>query len=111
MEISVRNDQDTVIVSVAGRMDTLSSPEFQTRMEELLQQGLQRIVLDFGRLEYVSSAGLRSILVTAKKAKNQGGTAICCALQPMVRKVFDVSGFTALVPVFDSVDEALAECR
>jgi anti-anti-sigma factor len=107
VEISVSKDQDAVIVSVEGRMDTLSSPGFQKQMEELLVQEPQRLVLDFARLEYVSSAGLRSILIIAKKVQNQGGKVICCALQPMVQKVFDVSGFTRVIPIFDSVNEAI----
>jgi len=88
-------------------MDTVTAPEFDSEMEELLNQGVKRFVLDFGKLEYVSSAGLRSILVVAKKAKAAGGNVSCCALQSMVKKVFDLAGFAAMIPVFDSVEEAL----
>ena len=61
-------------------MDTVSAPEFQERMEDLLDQGETGILMDFGKLEYVSSAGLRSILVAAKKAKSLGG--LCLMLFP-----------------------------
>jgi len=88
-------------------MDTVTAPEFDSEMEELLKQDAKRFVLDFGKLEYVSSAGLRSILVAAKKAKAAGGSVSCCALQSMVKKVFDLAGFAAMIPVFDSVEEAL----
>lgn len=107
MQINVRKDQDLLIVSVDGRMDTVTAPDFQQRMQELLNQGETRIIMDFGSLEYVSSAGLRSILFTAKKAKAAGGVVSCCALQTMVRKVFDVSGFTTMIPVFDSLEDAV----
>jgi len=50
---------------------------------------------------------LRSILVVAKKAKAAGGNVSCCALQSMVKKVFDLAGFAAMIPVFDSVEDAL----
>jgi len=76
-------------------------------MEQLLEEGALNLVLDLAAVEYVSSAGLRSILVTAKKARNQGGAATCCTLQPMVRQVFDVAGFTRMVQVFDSLNDAL----
>jgi anti-anti-sigma factor len=109
VQIDVKKDQKVLIVSVQGRMDTVSAPEFQKRMEDLLDQGETGIVMDFGNLEYVSSAGLRSILVAAKKAKSLGGGVSCCSLQDMVRKVFDVSGFTGLLPVFDSMEEALKQ--
>ncbi|MBI4962349.1 MAG: STAS domain-containing protein [Desulfomonile tiedjei] len=108
MQISVRKDSETLVVSVQGRMDTLSAPEFDSKMEGLFGQGEKKVVLDFGKLEYVSSAGLRSILVAAKKAKAAGGSVCCCDLQSMVKKVFDLSGFAAMVPVFDSVEEALS---
>lgn len=107
VKISVSRHDDTLVVSVEGRMDTVSAPEFDTKMEELLNQGEKGFILDFGKLEYVSSAGLRSILVAAKKAKSADGNVCCCDLQTMVKKVFDLSGFAVIVPVFDSVDEAL----
>ncbi len=107
MRIDVKKDQNLLIVSVEGRMDTVSAPEFQQRMEELLDREGQGILMDFERLEYVSSAGLRSILIAAKKAKSLGGQVSCCSLQDMVKKVFDVSGFTGMLPVYDSLEDAL----
>ena len=109
MQIQVKKDQNVLIVSVQGRMDTVSAPDYQKRMEDLLDQGETEILMDFGKLEYVSSAGLRSILVAAKKAKSLGGGVSCCSLQDMVRKVFDISGFTGMLRVFDSVEDALKQ--
>lgn len=111
MEIDVRNDGSALIVSVTGRIDTLSSSEFQNRLEELLQQVPQELVLDFARLEYVSSSGLRSIVVIAKKIWNQGGKLGCCALQPVVRDVFEVSGLGAKIDLFDSVSQAMMRIK
>lgn len=107
MQIGISKHDDTLVVSVEGRMDTVSAPEFDTRIEELLNQGEKGFVLDFGKLEYVSSAGLRSVLVAAKKAKAAGGNVCCCDLQSMVKKVFDLADFASIIPVFDSVEDAL----
>ncbi len=107
MQISVRKADDTLIVAVDGRLDTLTAPEFQKKLEELLDQGERKVLLDLKDLQYVSSAGLRSILVGAKKAKMLGGGLSCCHLQPLVRKIFEVSEFTRLIPVFDSLEQAL----
>lgn len=107
MEISFSKRHDALIVSVAGRMDGVSAPEFDSKMEELFNQGEKGIVLNFERLEYMSSAGLRSILLIAKKAKAAGGKVSCCALQHMVKKVFDLAGFAGMIPVFDSLEDAL----
>jgi anti-sigma B factor antagonist len=107
VNLDIRKDKDKVIVSVSGRVDTLNAQDFQTRMEEVLDQGDAGIILDCSGLDYISSAGLRSILFAAKKARSLGGSLACCALHGMVKKVFDVSGLDTLIPVFDSVDEAL----
>lgn len=107
MRIDVDKHEAAVIVSVDGRIDTVSAQEFQDKVEELLDEGAKMIVLDFEKLQYVSSAGLRSILVAARKAKSRGGAVSCCSLQTMVRKVFDLSGFTSMITVFDSRQQAL----
>lgn len=108
MEITITKDQNAVIVSVAGRMDTITAPDFQKKMEEVLAQGEKDVVMDFGQLEYISSAGLRSVLIAAKQAKAGGGTVSCCNLREMVKKVFDISGFSTMIPVFSSLGEALS---
>jgi anti-sigma B factor antagonist len=107
VKITITNSEDILIVSVSGRLDTVSAVEFQGKMQELLDDAPVRVVLDCENLEYVSSAGLRSILVTAKKAKTLGRTICCCSLQDMVKKVFQVSGFFTLIPVRDCLDDAL----
>lgn len=107
MHIHVKKDQNVLIVFVEGRIDTVTAPDFQARMEELLDQGEKGLLIDLQKLEYVSSAGLRSILITAKKAKSLGGCVSCCSLQDMVRKVFEISGFTKMIPVFDSLEDGL----
>jgi anti-anti-sigma factor len=107
MDIEVRKDGQAAVVSVSGRIDTISASDFQRRIEEVLAQGEKKIVVDLEKLEYVSSAGLRSILIGAQKAKAAGGNLSCCALQGMVKKVFEISGFGAILRIFDSVEAAL----
>lgn len=107
MEISVRKEKDTLIVSVIGRMDTISSPDLQQKIEEFLDQGERQILIDFQKLDYICSSGLRSTLISAQKARTAGGKLSCCTLRGVVRKVFDISGFTTMLPIFDSVEDAL----
>jgi anti-anti-sigma factor len=107
VQINIRKADNTLVVCVEGRLDTLSANEFRTRIEELLEQGGIKIVLDFEKLQYVSSAGLRSILIGAKKAKTSGGGLCCCTLQPLVCQVFEVSEFSKVIPVFDTLEQAL----
>jgi anti-anti-sigma factor len=107
VEISTRKEKNTLIANVSGRMDATSAPDCQQQLVDLLNQGETVIVLDLKNLEYMSSAGLRCCLTVAKKAKSAGGGLSCCNLQSIVRTVFDISGFTTLIPVFDSVNDAL----
>lgn len=106
MLIDIRTENDILIVSVDGRIDTLSAPDFQTRMEELMDREEPRVILDLEKLQYVSSAGLRAMLVVAKKAASSGKRLSLCSLQEMVRKVFDISGFTGMIPVYDCLKDA-----
>jgi anti-anti-sigma factor len=106
LDITLNKSGHLVIVSVGGRLDTLSAPGFEKKMQEWIVQGETRFVVDFGNLDYISSAGLRSLMVVAKDARARGGELICCALKGVVKQVFDVSGFSTLLPVYESVEEA-----
>ena len=107
MEITDRKQGDTVVVSVKGRMDAISAPEFEKDMDARIGQGETHFVIDLAELDYISSAGLRSILALAKKLKTGEGTLHLAALKAPVKEVFDISGFSSIIPIFDTVDAAL----
>ncbi len=107
MEVKFTKKDDVAVIEVEGRMDTLSAPDFEKQIQGWISQGEANFVVDFSRLDYISSAGLRSLMVAAKAAKAKGGQLSCCALQGVVKKVFDVSGFSNLLPVYDSVEAAI----
>jgi anti-anti-sigma factor len=66
-------------------------------------------VLDLSRLEYISSAGLRVLMIAAREAKARQGKLIAVALQPVVREIFEISKFTLVFQLFDSVQDALKQ--
>ncbi len=107
MNLELNKQDNTAVVSVEGRVDTLTAPAFEQKMLEWIDGGENRLVLDLSKMEYISSAGLRAFLVTAKRAKANGGGLACCCLQDMVRRVFEVSGVSSVIPVYPSADEAL----
>jgi anti-sigma B factor antagonist len=96
-----------LVLAASGRMDTLTASEFEAKCGECMAAGEKRLVVDLSALEYISSAGLRSILAVAKKLKAAGGDIAFCALSGIVAEVFAVSGFTKLMPVFATRQEAL----
>ncbi len=93
MEISIEQQSDVAIVVAGGRLDAAGAPEIETRCKDLIQKGSKRLLLDMAAVEYISSAGLRSLLVLAKAVKAVGGTLILCSLTPAVREVMTISGF------------------
>jgi anti-anti-sigma factor len=95
------------IVKVGGRMDAVTAPEFEKSCLEWLGQGESAFIVDLKDLEYMSSAGLRSILVVGKKVKSAGGVLSFCSLTPNVEHVFSISGFGSMFKVLDSLETAL----
>jgi len=111
MEVSTRKENNVMIVFVKGRMDAVSSPEFEKELLHLMDQGERRFIVDLRDLEYISSAGLRIILVAAKRLKQEQGQLVLSSLQDIVKEVFDISGFSAVIPISRSTESALSDIQ
>jgi anti-anti-sigma factor len=109
MEITRRNVKNAVVVSVKGRLDAVTSPDFEKELTEVIAQGETLLVLDFGHLDYISSAGLRTVLATTKRLKEKQGKLYLSSLKDMVKEVFEISGFSTIIPIYESLDVALSE--
>jgi len=107
MEISVRKEKNISVVSVTGRMDAVTAPEFEKNLSELMSKGEKKFLVNLAGLEYISSAGLRSILVIAKRSKAGQGEVIFSGLRGPVEEVFKISGFHSIFKIFDSEEAAL----
>ncbi|MFO7816253.1 MAG: STAS domain-containing protein [Thermodesulfobacteriota bacterium] len=108
MEFQTEDKGQKTLLKAWGRMDATTSAEFEQKCDELIKNNAKNIIVDLSGLEYISSAGLRSILAVGKKLKNEGGNFAFCNLQGMVKEVFDISGFGSIFPVHDTLEEALA---
>ena len=107
MEISVTESGDVRILSFQGNLDTNTSPQAEKEINGLIEAGAQKLLVNFEKLDYISSAGLRILLATAKKLKaSQGDLKICC-LNETVQEVFDISGFATILSVSKTEEEAL----
>lgn len=109
MEVEGTKKEKAFVVRVKGRMDAVTAPDFEKRCATWVEADEKVIVLDFNGLEYISSAGLRSILATGKKLKTQGGKLLFCNMNGMVRGVFDISGFASIFPIFETLEQALEQ--
>lgn len=107
MEINISQQPKAVVVVVKGRMDAATAPTFETTLADHITAGASRFVVDCGNLEYISSAGLRSLLLTAKTLRTRNGELVFAGLTDVVREVFDIAGFAAMFSIYDSTDAAL----
>lgn len=109
MEVTTKKGGSAVVVSVAGRIDAVTAPDFEKQLLALMNGGDVKQVLNFGGLEYISSAGLRSILSLAKQLKAKEGKLLFADLRGPVKDVFKISGFGSLFKICDTEEEALRE--
>ena len=112
MEIATRTHKDVTLLAVVGSLDSNTSPKAQQTLDGILSSGARKVVLDLTALDYISSAGLRVLLGTAKRlgATGEGGGALrLFGLNETVREVFDISGFSTILAVFATEADALKE--
>lgn len=107
--LEVKNEvlNGVLVIQLMGRLDGLTSKSFVEKTNSPEHSSHARIVLNCKDLSYISSEGLRVILMTAKKAKSLGGALTLCDMNPSVSEVMAISGFGELLGVHNSVDEAI----
>jgi len=107
MEITETKQNSVVVLALSGRLDGLTSGTLERKVTDCAAAGTNKIVFDCTKLVYVSSAGLRVFLTSAKKMKAAGGGAAFAALTPAVNEVFELSGFTGVLTVRATEAEAI----
>ncbi len=107
MVILERAKESVKIVSLVGHLDGMTCGEVQEKLTALVEAGTTQMVLDLSRMDYISSAGLRVLLILQKSLKSKSGEAVFLKVQDSVKEVFNLSGFSALFTFFASEEEAL----
>ena len=108
MTITPETTAQATIVPLLGQINSATAGALEAQLLTLVDGGVRQLVLDFAALDYISSAGLRLVLVLAKRLKQERGRLVLCAMQPHVHEVFDISGFLAILDVQATRQEALA---
>jgi anti-anti-sigma factor len=113
MNVRIETLETATVAVPEGRVDFNSATEFQTQLEAALAgvRGPGALIVDCSGLEYVSSAGLRAFLLCARGAQRASVPFALCALQPAVREVFELSGFSRIIAIHPDRGTALAQCR
>ena len=107
MRITSKAANDAAVLVIEGRLDAKTVPDAQTHFIQTIDGGERKVVIDLARVDYVSSAGLRVLLIAAKRLKAAGGELRICNLNALVAEVFELSGFSTIFAVFGSESEAL----
>jgi len=105
--MEVKSINDVKVVAVLQRIDAYNAKELEDGLNAVVAGGAKKMVCNFEKNEYISSAGLRVFLALLKSMKKGGGDIALCSLQPSVKNIFDIAGFSRLFNIFDTQDEAL----
>lgn len=106
MNISESGQDGVVILKIIGRLDAGTAADAEARISASIEAGAKQVVLDLSSLDYISSAGLRVLLTTARHAQRAQGKLVLADASLPVRQVLDMAGFASIIPVFDSVEKA-----
>ena len=112
MEFSSRSLADVIVAAPVGQIDHANAQALQQALEPLLQDlapGKAALLLDFARVEYISSMGLRVLMVAAKQIRGRGMRIGVTDLRPVVKEIFDIARFNHVTEVFPSVRTALEQ--
>lgn len=105
MQIENSKKGESEVVALIGRLDANSAPELDRNVNELVDSGSRSIILELSRLEYMASAGLRSILSLGRTLNALHGKLMLCGASGIVKDVLVMSGFSGMFPLFDSIDQ------
>jgi anti-sigma B factor antagonist len=108
MDLTTRESGGVTIVGFEGKLDTNTCPDAEVHLEKTLDDGSKKILIDFTKLDFLSSAGLRVLLTTAKRLESSGGELRICALNETVNEIFEISGFSTILSVFGTEQDALS---
>ncbi len=107
MELTEQKTESCFIVGIKGRLDTTNYSILEKRLMDLIDQHEEKILMDCGEMDYVSSSGLRILLMALKKISLVKGKFVLCNLQENIKEIFEISGFTTIFEIHPTKDAAL----
>ncbi len=102
-----QNEKDGILeLSISGRLDAVSAVEADKTFSSIIDGENSNLLIDLAELDYISSAGLRVLLVVAKRIQQNRGKVALCSLNANVKEIFEISGFSSIFNIFDTKEEA-----
>ena len=91
-----------------GRIDSSNASDFERLVNNHIDDGEANLIVDFSRLSFISSSGMRVLLIAAKSVRGHtGGKLVLCGMRDSIREIFSISGFDAIIPVVRTRADAL----
>jgi len=107
VDITEDRKAGVIILGVMGRLDTTTSKSFEERILATIDAGEKQIVIDFSQLDYISSSGLRVLILAAKRLSSVSGKIVLCCLKDYIMQVFEIAGFSSIFSIYNSQEEAI----
>ncbi len=106
LDVSIREGNSfTITVALTGKLDAVTAPELDPKLQAVLESPVRVLVMNLEGLNYISSAGLRSLFIAQRAMKSRDGRVLFVNVQPPVQKVFDIVKAVDVSTIFSSVDE------
>jgi anti-anti-sigma factor len=105
--IITQNEKNGIMeLNISGRLDAVSAVEADKHFSTVIDEEKNNLLINLAELDYISSAGLRVLLVVAKRIQQNHGKIVLCALNSNVKEIFEISGFSSIFNIFASKEEA-----
>jgi len=108
MELRCEEMEGIQVVHVTGRIENTTVAIFGQEIGRIIGNGNRQLLLDLTGVPYINSAGLREILVAAKRLKKPGDRCVFCGLSGEVKKIFELAGFTTILQVYPTIRDAIS---
>lgn len=109
MEIKENKQDAILILEISGHLDANTSGQLEKKLISPIDNDTKQIIIDFSDLEYISSSGLRLLLLAAKKLDKIDGKIVLCSMEDFIKEVFDISGFTPIFTITSSQEKAIQQ--
>ncbi|HWM61890.1 MAG TPA: STAS domain-containing protein [Rhizomicrobium sp.] len=109
MDLHEKSAGGAIVAAAAGRIDLSNADSFKDALSASLVRAKTALILDLSGVEYISSAGLRALMIVFKTAKAENKGFGIAALQPLLVEIFTISRFNQVFPLFDNVRDGVAK--
>ncbi len=106
LNFTMEEKEENIIVHLDGRLDAISTPTLDHKLTDLIRQKRKKILLDFDKVDYLSSAGMRLLLSATKQLKNQEGKLSSYGMSEDVLEIIRMAGFERILNIYSNEDEA-----